>query len=260
MNKLIDKRLNGIDIDSPDRVLAHRQILKSKKMIQEVFLEFHGLFNDLDRKYFFGNGSRIEIGTGSSPIKESFPDVLATDIVQGEGIDIVIDASNMSTPNSSIRAIFAQNVFHHLPDPSRFFSELDRVLLPGGGAVLIEPYYGIVASALFKRISKYEHFNKSQESWKSGTNQPMSGANQALSYIVFIRDRLKFDENHPNLEVVLISPIGNYLRYILSGGINFIQLAPNFLIPTLKFLEKVLSPFNGVLALHYVIVIRKKVN
>jgi len=258
MNKLIDKRLNGIDIDSPDRVLAHKKILKSKKMIQEVFKEFHNLFNSIDHEYFSGIGARLEIGAGASPIKESFPDVLASDIVMGEGIDLVIDATKINLPNSSLRTVFAQNVFHHIPDPTRFFFELERVLVPGGGAVLIEPYHGVLASALFKRISKYEHFDKAQELWFSSGNNPMSGANQALSYIVFIRDRLKFDKNHPNLEVILISPIGNYLRYILSGGVNFIQLAPNFLIPTLKFVERILTPLKELLALHYLIVIRKK--
>jgi SAM-dependent methyltransferase len=258
MKKFIDKRLSGVDIDSRERISVHKEILKSKKMIQEVFHEFHCLFNSTDKKYFTGGGLRLEIGAGSSPIKESFPDVLATDIVPGEGIDMAIDASNMDIADSSVRAVFAQNVFHHLPDPSKFFEELDRVLVPGGGAVFIEPYYGILASAVFKRISKYEHFNKLQEFWVSSANSPMSGANQALSYIVFIRDRLKFEKDFQNLEIVMIYPLNNYLRYLLSGGINFIQLAPNFLIPTLKGVEKFLSPLNKIFALHYLVVIRKK--
>ena len=258
MKNFIDKRLAGVDINSRERIFVHKQILKSKKMIQEVFYEFHQLFNSIDREYFSGEGRRLEIGAGSSPIKETFTDVLATDIVPGEGIDLVIDASNMDIEDGSLRAVFAQNVFHHLPNPSKFFAELDRVLVPGGGAVFIEPYYGILASAVFKRISKYEHFNMSQELWVSNASSPMSGANQALSYIVFIRDRQKFEKDHPGLEILLVSPINNYLRYLLSGGVNFIQLVPNFLIPILKGVEKILSPMNKLLALHYLVVIRKK--
>lgn len=258
MKKITDKRLDGIDINSRERISVHKQILNSKKMIKEVFQEFHQLFNSSDNNFFAGDGRRLEIGAGASPIKESFPDVLTTDIIDGEGIDLVIDAINMNIEASSLRVVFAQNVFHHLPDPSKFFVELDRVLIPGGGAVFIEPYYGILASAVFKRISKYEHFNKLQESWVSNENSPMSGANQALSYIVFVRDRQKFEKDHPNFEIVKISPINNYLRYLLSGGINFIQLIPNFLIPILKFIEIILSPLNKILSLHYLIVIRKR--
>jgi SAM-dependent methyltransferase len=258
MINLQDKRLKGIDIDSRERVLVHKKILKTKRMIQEVFKEFHILFDSIDREYFSGIGGRLEIGAGASHIKESFPDVLSSDIVMSEDIDLVIDATNINLPNSSLRTIFAQNVFHHISDPNKFFNELDRVLVPGGGAILIEPYYGVMASIFYKRISKYEHFDKKQELWTSRSINPMSGANQALSYIVFVRDRLKFENNHPHLEIILISTIGNYLRYILSGGINFIQLAPDFLIPPLKFFEKILSPFKNILALHYLIVIRKK--
>lgn len=258
MKKLIDRRLNGVDIDSKERIKVHREILESKKMIKEVFLEFHNIFDATDKKYFEGDALRLEIGAGSSPVKDSYSDVLATDIVPGDGIDRVINASNMDIADSSLRAVFAQNVFHHLPDPSKFFAELDRVLIPGGGAVFIEPYYGVLASAVFKRISKYEHFNMSQESWISKSSGPMSGANQALSYVVFIRDRKKFEKDHPSLEIIVTAPINNYLRYLLSGGINFIQLVPNFLIPVLKGIEKILSPMNKVLALHYLIAIRKR--
>lgn len=258
MKKFLDKRLKDIDIDSPQRITTHKEILKSKRMIREVFHEFHEIFDSIDKKYFSGDGLRFEIGAGSSPIKDSYPDVLATDIVPGEGIDRVIDASNMDIADSSLRVVFAQNMFHHLPNPSRFFAELDRVLIVGGGAVFIEPYYGVLASAVFKRISKYEHFNKLQASWVSSESNPMSGANQALSYIVFIRDREKFEKDHPSLEIVEIAPINNYLRYLLSGGINFIQLVPNFLIPLLKGIEKILIPINKILALHYLVIIRKK--
>jgi SAM-dependent methyltransferase len=259
MKNLIDKRMRGIDIDSKERISAHKEILKSKKMIRDVFIEFHNAFNDLDNLYLKGSGKRLEIGAGSCPIKNSYPDVLSSDIMPGEDIDLVIDASNINLPENSLHAIFAQNVFHHLPDPDSFFLELQRTLTPGGGAILIEPYYGFVASFLFKRISKFEHFDKTQKEWGSKENSPMSGANQALSYIVFIRDREKFTKSYRNLEIAFTAPMNNYLRYLLSGGLNFIQLVPNYFIPPLKCLEKILTPFNKFLALHYVIVIRKKI-
>jgi hypothetical protein len=49
----------------------------------------------------------------------------------------------------------------------------------------------------------------------------------------------------------------NYLRYLLSGGLNFRQLVPDRLLPVIKLLEGALRPARNILALHHVIVIRK---
>ena len=86
----------------------------------------------------------------------------------------------------------------------------------------------------------------------------MNGANQALSYIVFKRDKVLFEQKFEQLEIVYISPITNYLRYLLSGGLNFKALIPDFMEKPVKLLEYILSPFNGVFALHHMIVIRRK--
>jgi SAM-dependent methyltransferase len=258
MINLNDKRLNNVDINSVNRISVHKEILNSKRMIKEVFFEFHHLFNFIDLKYFSGSGMRLEIGAGSAPIKETYSDVFSSDIVPGEGIDFTFDAVDMKFKDSSLRAVFAQNVLHHLPNPNGFFLELDRVLSPGGGAVFIEPFYGPLASFIYKRISKYEHFDKLQKDWTSDNSNPMSGANQALSYIIFIRDHDKFKKNYPNLEVVITKPINNYIRYILSGGINFVQIVPDFLIPILKIMEIALIPLNRIFAIHYVIAVKKR--
>jgi hypothetical protein len=86
----------------------------------------------------------------------------------------------------------------------------------------------------------------------------MSGANQALSYIVFVRDRAKLLALHPQLEIVEHRPLNNYLRYLLCGGLNFRSLLPGFTAPLIKGVEWLLTPFNRIFALHHIIVIRKK--
>jgi hypothetical protein len=87
----------------------------------------------------------------------------------------------------------------------------------------------------------------------------MYGANQALSYIVFDRDRARFEQELPNLELVEMFPLGNYLRYLLSGGLNFRQLVPSFTEPVLRVIESALVPARRVLALHHMIVLRRRV-
>jgi SAM-dependent methyltransferase len=157
----------------------------------------------------------------------------------------------------SVRVIYAQNAFHHFPEPERFFEELERVLSPGGGAVLLDPYYGPAATFLFKRLFRSEGFDKTFPAWETPATGPMSGANQALSYLIFVRDRGRFEARFPSLRIVLDEPVGNYLRYLASGGLNFRQLLPDGATPALRFVERILSPLRPVLALHHVIVLKK---
>lgn len=254
---LREQEMANVEIDGAARLDAHKAVLARKPMIREVFLEFHQLFRALQTEYLTGEGQLVEIGAGVAPMRDSYADVLATDIVPGAHLDRVIDAQNMSFPDNSVAAIFAQNCFHHLPDPESFFRECTRVLVLGGGAILIEPYHGPVASFLYRRLFATEGFDKRYPDWKTPQSGPMNGANQALSYIVFTRDRVRFESLFPALRVVHHAPLGNYVRYLLSGGLNFKQLVPDASSGLLKRVERGLAPLHPMLALHQVIVLRK---
>lgn len=255
---LSDPLLVGMDVDGVNRLELHRMMLAKKRMLRDVFSEFHHLFKKLDQQFFAGNGAEVELGAGISPMRDSYPNVLATDIVDAPHLDKVINAEAMDFADNSVRTIYGQNCFHHFPHPDAFLFELERVLIPGGGAILLEPYYGPFASFVFKRISRTEGFDKKSPSWETPDAGPMNGANQALSYIVFVRDRSEFVRKHPSLEIVHERRVGNYLKYLMSGGLNFRQLLPDSLTSTVSFIEKLFWPLNFWLALHHIVVIRKK--
>jgi hypothetical protein len=59
------------------------------------------------------------------------------------------------------------------------------------------------------------------------------------------------------LSLLLERPLDNYLRYLLSGGLNFRALVPGACAPLLRLCEFGLKPINRVVALHHVIVLRK---
>jgi SAM-dependent methyltransferase len=257
---LIDPRVRNINIDGKERMRVHRQVLSNRKMIKSVFYEFYRICLKMDANLFSGEGKKVEIGAGVGIFNEISPSVISTDIIEGENLDLVLDAQNMCFRDNSIRAIFGINCFHHLNNPGQFFNEIARVLVSGGGCVLIEPYYGIFSEFVHKNIHAEEYFDKRQKIWEyPGINKgAMSNANQALSYIVFKRDVEKFFASYPGLEIVTSCKVNNYLRYLCSGGIKFRQLLPDFMIPVLKGFETILIPFNSITALHHVIVIRKK--
>lgn len=254
---LSEPLLADMDVDGMSRLDLHRTMLANKRMLRDVFIEFHHLFKKLDQQFFSGKGAEVELGAGISPMRDSYPNVLATDIVDAHHLDKVINAEAMDLPDNSVRTIYGQNCFHHFPHPDKFLFELERVLIPGGGAILLEPYYGPFASFLFKRLFRTEGFDKAFPSWETPVEGPMNGANQALSYIVFVRDRAELERKHPSLKIVHEQRVGNYLKYVISGGLNFRQLLPDSMTSTISYIEKLLYPFNRWFALHHIVVIRK---
>lgn len=257
LDQLRDPSIGNLDIDDDDRLIVHGRMLARKRILREVFTEFHHTFHRLENKFVYADGLKIELGAGIAPIRDSYPDVLATDVVYGPHLDRVLDAEKMDLPDGSVRVIYGQNCFHHFPHPEHFFCELERVLAQGGAAILLEPYYGPFATYLFRRLFKTEGFDKEFTEWETPATGPMNGANQALSYIVFVRDRDVFERKHPTLRIVHQELCKNHFKYLLSGGLNFRQLIPDCLSPIVDFFQLVFAPLNRWISLHHVIVIRK---
>lgn len=259
LSLLSETQLDANLLNEAERFSVHRLTLQKKRMIREVFTEFHHDIMMLDRKYFENvEGLRIELGAGVCPIRDTYPDVLATDVVSDPSFDLVLDALSMDLADGSVRALYGQNCFHHFSKAELFFQEVVRVIAPGGGVILVEPYYGPFARLIFTRLFETESFDMGAEEWENVAEGPMVGANQALSFIVFVRDRRLFEQRFPQLEIIYNAPFHNYLRYLLSGGVNFKQIIPDALIGMVKLFEKLLRPISSYLALHHVIVVKRR--
>ncbi len=257
IDMLRDPSLSSMDIDGEERLHLHQEMLSKKRMLREVFTEFHHLFKGLADRLLPVKGLEVELGGGVALMRDTYPEVIATDTVPGKQLDRVLNAEEMDLADSTVRVFYGQNCFHHFPHPDRFFAELERTLVPGGGAIILDPYYGPLASFMFKRMFRTEGFDKTYPSWETPVAGPMNGANQALSYIVLVRDRADFERKHPSLKIVHEQQVGNYLKYLISGGLNFRQLLPDRMTGFVNVIEKLLCPLNRWLALHHVIVIRK---
>ena len=256
---IMEPELLDMDVEDAERIKRHVKIIAKKPMLRGVFKEFYDKCISLDIRYFGDTkGKRVELGAGVSMFKTFYPEIMVTDIKPADHLDAIVDAQAMPFEDSSIRTLYGLSFFHHLPDPDLFFKEALRVLSPGGGFILLDPYYGPVASQFYKWLHATEIYDKSDPHWGSITRGAMRNANQALSYIVFQRDRKRFNTLFPDLEIVYEKPESNYLRYFFSGGLNYRSLLPNFFIGPLKLLEKALTPILPWTALYQMIVIRKR--
>jgi len=53
-----DPILNDMDVDSECRFTLHRQMLQKKKILREVFADFHHVFRELDSQFLSGQRTR----------------------------------------------------------------------------------------------------------------------------------------------------------------------------------------------------------
>lgn len=257
---LYEPRVRGVDVDDNDLLQIHRDVLQNKSLLRSAFTTF---YRDMARRcddLLVADGTEVELGTGAGFFKSLRPQLVTSDVRKGPHIDMEVDAQRMTFPDQSLRCVFAINVFHHLPDPELFFAELERVLKPGGGCILVEPHAGFFSALLHRHLHTDEHFDAEASGWKTSDIQgPLSGANQALAHIVFTRDLARFNETYgARLEIVHRSYELNALRYLLSGGLNFRQLLPTFTNGLLIAAERLGKPFARHWSLHQMIVLRRR--
>ena len=257
---LYEPKVRGINVDDANLLGIHSSVLQNKRLLRSAFETFYEEMSTLSNRYFKVEGLEVEMGTGAGFFQSLRPSIITSDIRRGPNIDMELDAQDMDLEADSVRCLYAINVFHHLPNPNKFFNELIRVLQKGGGCVLIEPHIGFCSALLHKHLHSDEHFDPGAPGWETANmGGPLSGANQALADIVFRRDKDIFNSQYgESLEIVHQGYALNAFRYLLSGGLNFRQLAPSFLEFPLKKIESFLRPIAKYWSLHQVIVIRKK--
>ena len=158
----------------------------------------------------------VELGAGVALGKEWLAGIISSDVVMNDYLDMEIDAQSIPFESESVSNLVLVNAFHHIPDVRRFLSEAERCLVPGGRIVLIDPYWGALATFVYKFLHP-EPFSRRQQDWFEERSDRWD-SNQALAWIVFVRDRVRFSQLFPKLKVLEIRPIGE-IGYLLSGGV-----------------------------------------
>lgn len=222
-------------IDDPCRYYAIRAAIERKPMLKSIYREFYGYFRDCLQRCP-EDGAVVEIGAGGGFASEMIPELIATDLIRYPTVDIVLDATQLPFPSGSVRCFMMLNTFHHIADCERFLEEAARCLVPGGRILIIDQHRGFISRPILRYFHNEDYDDRAVE-WRFDSTGPLSGANGALAWIVFVRDRERFERSRPELRVVRYQPIMP-LRYWLSGGLRRWNLLPRFLDYASSALEK----------------------
>ena len=226
------------DLDDPATTLLHRRIIQEKPWLRRLYVDFYRQFSQAmphpEGKVL------VELGSGGGFLKEILPSVITSDVLDLPNVDRVFAAEHMPFDDASVDGIFMFDVLHHMADPAAFLAEAGRCLKVGGRVVCIEPANTAWARFVYTRFH-HEGFDP-RGPWSTGAG-PLSQANGALPWIIFVRDRQIFERRFPLLRVVRLR---NHtpLRYLLSGGLSFRTLAPAFAYQPVRVLEGLASGLN----------------
>lgn len=243
------------EIHDPNSSLTsdiHRNIILKKPFLKKLYLDFYKEFKKTITN--LPKGKLVEIGSGGGFLKDVIPEVITTDVLNGKDIDIVLPKGKLPFENNSVSAFFLMDVLHHIKDPVIFFTETSRCLAKGGKIVMIEPHNSLWGRFIYKNFH-HEPYNENAR-WEIMGNGRLTNANIALPWIIFFRDRKRFENSFPSLKIKRLTPHTPF-RYLLSGGLSMRQFLPSFTYNLVKVVETLLSPLNRYLGMFLTIELEK---
>jgi SAM-dependent methyltransferase len=243
----------GLSVDDPRATELRRRIIREKPFLRKIYIEW---YKTIAAAIPAGPEPVLEIGSGAGFLEQFVPGLITSEIFACPGVKMVLDGQCMPFGDGSLRAIVMTDVLHHIPQPRRFLAEAARCVQPGGAVVAVEPWVSDWSRWVHRRFH-YEPFDPNSAAWEVPQRGPLSGANGAMPWIIFNRDRSQFEREFPQWEIRSIRP-GMPVRYILSGGILLRSLMPSFTFGFWRLVEAALSPWRDRLAMFAEIILIRR--
>jgi SAM-dependent methyltransferase len=245
----------GLDLDSPETTRLRFRLIKEKSFLRQFYQDCYASIADSLAAAI--DGPILELGSGGGFIKEQIPHCITSEILQVRGVDLVLDGQQLPIAEATLAGIVMLDVFHHIPRATFFFQEAARCVKPGGRVVMFEPWNTRWSRFVYRHLH-HEPFDPDCPDWDLPVGGPMSGANSALPWMVFERDRQQFESLFPGWEIERIE-LQFPFCYLLSGGVAYRSLVPGRLYRFCKQLEMILHPWLESWAMFAVVaLIRRK--
>jgi len=252
---LKEPSIKNLVVGSPAFFARQKELIEERPLLKRCYDDWYArLISDV--RSVPTQGLLLELGSGGSCLKNVEPAFITSDVVPGVA-ERMIDACELPFPDESLQAIALTHVLHHIPDLERFFLEAQRTLLPGGVITMIEVAHTPFARFFFQNFHP-EPYEDARQEWAFNQQDSMMDSNQALSWMVFVRDRKRFEKLFPELIIEEFS-FTPWFTYLISGGVTKRDLIPRLLIPPLLAAEWLFTPLRPLFALHWHIRIRRKI-
>jgi SAM-dependent methyltransferase len=211
--------------DAKDRTetLRNRARLEANKNLLFWYRElYRDQFRDLANPATL---SILEIGSGTSPLKQFLSNVITSDVLDLDYLDLVFDCHEIdkldAIKDNSIDVITLTNVLHHLKSPVAFLNRANSKLKPGGKVIATEPYFSMLSTPIFRYLHREPVDVQISEPELEHVQSPLASANIALPWLIFFRRRDWFESlsEHYDLENSSIRSF-SALSYMVTGGIS----------------------------------------
>jgi ubiquinone/menaquinone biosynthesis C-methylase UbiE len=208
--------------------------------------------------------SILEIGSGTSPLKQFQSNIITSDVLKLDYLDLVFDCHEIdkldAIKDNSLDVITLTNVLHHLKSPIAFLNRAAGKLKPGGKVIATEPFFSILSTGIYKYLHHEAVEFDVPEPELSEVRGPLASANQALPWMIFFRRRdwlHRLDENY-DMVGLSVRPF-TALSYMITGGISHKLPVPHFLYRILFPVDLALSRwFPRLCASFFTVTLRRR--
>jgi SAM-dependent methyltransferase len=190
--------------------------------------------------------SILEIGSGTSPLKQFLSNVVTSDVLDLDYLDLVFDCHEIETlkaiKDNSLDVITLTNVLHHLKSPIGFLNCAASKLRHGGKVVATEPFFSVLSTPMFKYLHPEAVDFRIPEPELGDVQGPLASANIALPWLIFFRHREWLQRLNDNFDVtdLAVRPF-TALSYMISGGISHRLPVPHVLYRALFRMDLAIS-------------------
>lgn len=222
----------GVDLNNPRSTFLRRRIIQEKPFLRQIYEEWYGA---LAQSLPGGSDPVLEIGSGGGFLHDFISNLITSEIFPCPGTQVVLNATRLPFRDNALRGIVMTGVLPHLPHPRSFFSEAARCVRAGGVIAMVEPW----VSAWSRKIYGWQRqntFSPDTPDWELGASGLKQAANRALPWIIFERDRRRFEQQFPEWRIQSVSPFMPF-RYLVSGGVSLRTFAPELAFSFIQRLE-----------------------
>jgi len=216
------------ELSGPEMVVSDRYLSALYALAYSRLAELVGLVDPY---------RTVEVGSGHGLAQMSNCRWIYSDIVSSAQLCVLNDAQALPYRSGSLDALVLKDTWHHIPNIEQFLTEAHRVLRPGGRIAVFDPYWGELARFVFRFLHQ-ERWDGKTESWSFPSSDPWD-SNQALTFLMLVRDRAMFETNwQKKFSVVepkaLVGP-----SFLLSGGVSRrTSISGRFLAKLLRWEER----------------------